>query len=463
MAELPRFDQRMSEAEGLMWRLDKDPHLSSTFANVTVLDRAPDVERLRRRLAHAALVIPRLRQRVLPAPANIGPPLWVEDPDFDLDFHVRHIALPKPSSLRHGLDLAALIAADPFERTRPLWQFTVIEGLPKGRAILLVKLHHTIADGEGSVRVSMQFLDLERDVPDPLPPDPDALEIGPTAAEPGTADVLRDFVTGSLRLPIGILRQMRDLAGDPAQLPGAGMAAVDTMRGMLSQLSEADGARSPLWTARSLRRHLEVLRAPLEETKAAAKRLGGSLNTALLTAAAHGAGAYHREFGGPVEELRASMAVSPRTATSGSNAFSLARFLVPTGEVELADRFRAIDDAARAARETTATASLDAMAAVASTLPTSIIARLARQQAQTVDFATSNVRAAPIPLYVAGARVLENYPIGPLMGVAFNLTLLSYDGSLDMGLHIDAAAVAEPARLRQHLERAFAELIALGR
>jgi hypothetical protein len=157
------------------------------------------------------------------------------------------------------------------------------------------------------------------------------------------------------------------------------------------------------------------------------------------------------------------MAVSTRTATSGSNAFSLARFLVPTGEVELADRFRAIDDAARAARETTATASLDAMAAVASTLPTSIIARLARQQAQTVDFATSNVRAAPIPLYVAGARVLENYPIGPLMGVAFNLTLLSYDGSLDMGVHIDAAAVAEPARLRQHLERAFAELIALGR
>jgi hypothetical protein len=95
-------------------------------------------------------------------------------------------------------------------------------------------------------------------------------------------------------------------------------------------------------------------------------------------------------------------------------------------------------------------------------LPTPLVTRLARQQARTIDFATSNIRGAPFPVYMAGAAVLENYPIGPLAGVAFNLTLLSYMGSLDLGLHVDRAAVAEPGLLRDLVEDAFSRLAALG-
>src|SRR5262249_30011721 len=156
---------------------------------------------------------------------------------------------------------------------------------------------------------------------------------------------------------------------------------------------------------------------------------------------------YHRRLGHPVDVLRASMAVSTRTETSGANAYTLVRLLVPSGEMPIAERFAIIRDAAATARAGSATANLDALATVASALPLSMVTAIARQQTQTVDFATSNVRAAPFPVYIAGAEVLENYPIGPLGGVAFNLTLLSYDGSLDMGLHIDARAIAEPALL----------------
>ena len=99
---------------------------------------------------------------------------------------------------------------------------------------------------------------------------------------------------------------------------------------------------------------------------------------------------------------------------------------------------------------------MQTLAAVAAALPTSLVTRLARQQAQTVDFATSNVKAAPMPVYIAGAQLLENYPLGPLAGVAFNLTLLSYDGSLDMGVNIDVAAVTEPELLRNLMEESFA-------
>ncbi len=466
MSEL-RFDRTMSDAEGLMWRLEKDPHLSSTFANVTLLDRAPDMAMFRRRMDRATQVVPRLRQRVQPSPANLTPPTWVEDTEFDLDHHLRRVALPKPAGLRDLLDLAALIVADPFDRTRPLWQFVVVEGLRGGKAALIEKLHHTITDGERGVELSLQFLDFERDAPEPPPVHPasgtgaDDDGDGPTSGpgDPSAADALRDVVVGGLRLPIGVARQVRELLADPASLPAAGAAAGATFRGLLSQLADVDGARSPLWTQRSLKRRIETARAPFRETRDAARRLGGTLNTAFLTIAAEAASRYHEELDSPVDALRASMAVSTRTEASGGNAFSLVRMLVPTDPMPIAERFAAIGEATVAAQERTRGAGVDTVAALATGLPTSLVTRLARQQAQTVDFATSNVRGAPMPMYLAGAQLLENYPVGPLGGVAFNVTLLSYDGSLDMGINIDAAAVAEPERLVRAVRRASKQLL----
>jgi diacylglycerol O-acyltransferase len=454
------FDRKMSDAEGLMWRLEKDPHLSSTFANVTVLDRPPDFARLRRRMERAAMVIPRLRQRVQPAPGNLSPPTWADDPDFDVDLHLRRVALPKPGTTRQLLDLAALVVADPFDRVRPLWQFVVVEGLRGGRAALIEKLHHTISDGERGVQLSLEFLDFERDAPEPPPVDPDTVETLAPPPQPSGADVVRDVLMSGLRLPLGVVRQVRELLADPMSVPDAGAAAAATLRGVVSQLSDTERARSPLWTERSLRRRVEVARAPFRETKDAAKRLGGTLNTAFLTAAADAAARYHIEMGAPVESLRASMAISTRTEQSGANAFSLVRMLVPTAEMPIGERFAAIQESTTMAREQSANAGLDTLAAIASTLPTSLVTRLARQQAQTVDFATSNVRGAPVPMYAAGAQLLENYAVGPLAGVAYNLTLLSYLGSLDMGINIDTAAVADPHLLARCLERSFRDLVA---
>ncbi len=449
-----RFDRAMSDAEGLMWRLEKDPHLSASFGTVTILDRAPDFDTFRRRMDRAAMVIPRLRQRVMPAPANISPPIWVDDPDFDIDLHVRRIACPKPGSLRQVLDLAALYMADPFDRTRPLWQFVVIEGMRGGKAAVIQKMHHTITDGERGVELSLQYLDFERDAPEPPPVDPDDVARA-EQPETGAADAVKEFVAGSLRIPFGIVKQVRELLADPSGIPAASSAAARTARGVVSQLSDTEHARSPLWTSRSLRRRIEPARAPFKETKAAAKRLGGTLNTAFLTAAAHAASEYHIQMGMPTECLRASMAISTRTKESGSNAFSLVRILVPTAEMPIADRFLAIQEATLVGREASAAAGLDTLAAVASTMPTSLITRLARQQGQTIDFATSNVKGSPVPCYIAGSQLLEIYPIGPLGGVAFNLTLMSYLGSLDMALNIDTAAVTEPGLLSDCLQRAF--------
>lgn len=461
---LPRFDVRMSDAEGLMWRLEKDPFLASTFGNVTLLDRPINFSLFKERLERATIAVPRLRQKVRPTPTALGAPKWIDDPDFSIDYHVRRVSLPEPGSIRQLLDLATLVVNDPFERTRPLWQFTVVDGLAGGRGALIMKLHHTVADGEGSVMLSLQFIDLTRNAPLPAPMLPPQEPEPSITDDDERVDLLRSSVSDALRVPIGLLKQVRDVLADPSRLPSLANQASDSLRGLVAQLGEVDTARSPLWQKRSLQRQLETVRVPYRELLEAGRALGGKLNTAFVTAIADGAGAYHRELGAPVESLRTSIAVSTRTEQSGSNAFSLAKLLVPTGDMPITERFTAVHEALTQAREGTKSASLDTMASLSATLPTSVLTRIARTQSQSIDFATSNVRSGGVPLYIAGGLITENYPIGPLGGVAFNATLLSYNHSLDIGIHIDSAAVEHPELLRDHIDRALNRLIlAAGR
>src|SRR5690606_9647258 len=165
-----QFERHMSDNEALMWNLEKDPALSSWFASLTILDRPPSLDRLRARLARAVVAVPRLRQHVVASVGRLSPPVWVDDPEFDLDRHVWRIAVPAPGTDADLHDLAIRLLQEPFDRARPLWQFIIIEGLADGRAALFQKMHHTITDGEGGVRLAEQFVDLEREPNEPDPP-----------------------------------------------------------------------------------------------------------------------------------------------------------------------------------------------------------------------------------------------------------------------------------------------------
>jgi WS/DGAT/MGAT family acyltransferase len=456
------YNRKMTDAEGLMWRLENDPHLSSTFAAISILDRSPDFAQFRQRMERASLVMPRLRQTVRVVPGNLAPPTWVADSNFDLDHHVRRVELPIGSDERVLLDLASLTIAAPFDRSRPLWEFTIVEGLEGGQAALIQKMHHTIADGESGVKLSLEYMDFERDAPARELPNPDHSDGAAERLEDDATEVVRDLLAATLRLPVGVARQVRDLLADPSQIANATSSAAETIRSIVAQLGDTDGARSPLWTERSLERHVETASAPFRPTKDAATALGGTLNTAFMTIAATAVSRYHVELDSPIDELRASMAISTRTDDSGANAFSLVRMLVPTSDMAIDERFMAIHKATDAAVNASKGASLDGLAALAATLPTQVVTRLARQQAQTVDFATSNVKGSPFAMFVAGSRILSNHAIGPLSGVAFNLTLLSYNGHLDMGLNTDPAAVKDPALLRRFLADSIDDFVAFA-
>jgi WS/DGAT/MGAT family acyltransferase len=429
----------LSDTEALMWSVERDPVLRSTFLNVTFLDRAPDVPRFRQRMAKAVELIPRLRQRI--ESAAIGrSAAWVDDPDFDLDYHVRHVALPGAGTDRQLLDDSAVAYQDAFDPSRPLWQLTIVEGLEGGRAALLAKMHHTITDGVGGVRMSAMFLDIERDAPiDP------ALDPGPAAesASPGIVDTIRRL--GG---------ELMNTARDPLAMA----------QSVSRQLVVTDSSKSPLWQGkRSMGRRFDTLRVDLAAAKAAAHKLGGTINDLYVAGVSGGVGAYHRALGAPVEELRMSMPVSTRTDKSaGGNAFAPSRVVVPVDIENPLERFNAVQERLNEVKGERSLGVAGSLSGLLTSLPSPLLVRLARSQVETVDFACSNVRGAPFDLYVAGGLVEANYPMGPTAGTACNVTLLSYRGSMDIGVNSDTAAVDQPELLATCIENSLNEVIAAG-
>lgn len=460
MSEHPlRSDRHMTDFESLMWTLEKDPHLTAAFANITLLDQPADLERLRANLRRGAARIPQFRRRVVQGLGRLAPPRWGDDPDFDIAFHVRSTRLPEPGTLAQLRALAIEFCHSPYDRDRPLWQFLVVDGLADGRGAVLQRMHHTITDGVGGVRMSEQFIDIERD---PEPPT-DVVEPDKFVVDSSVWSAVTDSVSHNVRRQIDTTTRVAGTAASmvrhPTRVHEAVRSGAGLSRALVHEVTSVDRRRSPLWTHRSLSGDLHLLRVPLDDVRRVAKKHGASINDVFVAGAAGGAGAYHRAWGRPVNELRMAMPVSTRSDRSaGGNAFGMARLLVPVDADPLV-RLGSIHDRLSGIRSAPALALIRSFSGVANMLPTPILIRTTRAQVETVDFTTSNVRGAPFPLYLAGGRILSNHPIGPLMGTAFNLTTISYNGSLDMGLHVDKGAVADSELLATCIQAAFDELL----
>jgi diacylglycerol O-acyltransferase / wax synthase len=472
------FQRRMSDFEALMWNVEKDPWLNPSGGVVVVCDRPPDVEDFRKRIAHATAVIPRLRERVVPGLGRLSPPSWAPDPEFDLDNHLRHVALPAPGTLRQLYDLAARLMQDPFDRTRPLWLFVIVDGLEGGRGAMFAKLHHTIADGIAALRLAELYLTLERDAPPPPDVDVDRLvresvdqDRAASSGAGGLGGVGASALATAGHLWRRQLGQARRVAGevvlwgaDPRRPLDLAARAAATIGDMRSQLGQGDGAPagSPLWRRRSRHRHFDVIRMPLDAVRESAKALGGTVNDVFVTGAVLGALRFHQQRETPLEALNISFVVSTRdTGGPDSNAFAPRRVQVPAGAMTVEERFAAIRAILAAGRGgASGGGAMGSVAGIANLLPTSLVTGVARSQTASMDFATSNIRGAPIPTYVSGARVLWSGTLGPVAGTAFNLTALSYDGSFDIGVHADPVAVGDCDDLLRCLESGFEELLA---
>ena len=206
-----------------------------------------------------------------------------------------------------------------------------------------------------------------------------------------------------------------------------------------------------------------MLSVPFDPAHHAAKALGGTLNDFFMTGAAEAAHRYHRELGASPEHFHVTFVVSTRTdPSSGENAFTPVPVELPGGAMDLTERFSSIHDLLGQRRaDVHGSGPMGLVATVANLVPTSVVTGLIRSQASHIDFATSNLPAFLDDTYVAGARTLHAYPFGPLAGTALNLTQISIAGSLDIGVHLDPAAVSDPELLRVSLEEAYQDLISL--
>jgi len=472
-----RFERKMSDAEALMWTVEKDPWLNPNGASVSVLDRRIEFDRIRSRIAYGAAMVPRLRDRVVSGLGRLSPPEWAPDPEFDLAYHVRHVALPEPGSQRQLLDLASQLYQDPYDRSRPLWYFVLIDRLDGGGCALFSKMHHSLADGIAGLRLSELYVDQRRDQPDPPPIDLDAVIAATPADVPAKeADTIVTAAARSLghawRRQLGIVRRT---AGEVAMWGADPQRPLDLAQGVVEQVqrlrTQATGrdpgavrGGSPLWIQRSRHRHFEALRVPLDAAQATAKRLDGTINAFFVAGAVIGALAYHDKRQVPVEALNISFVVSTRQDQAiGGNAFTPSRLQASGAPMTPDERFRQLHHAMVAKRaEVRGGGLMSSMAGVANLLPTSVVTRVGRSQSAKMDFATSNLRGARRPLYMCGAQVLQNIPLGPVAGTAFNITTVSYNGSLDSGLAIDPRAVDDPAELCRCIGDGYTELMAAG-
>ena len=475
MPEAAIPDEHMSGFESFMWDLERDPQLSSAFANLTLFDRAPDRRAFRSRMERAVGAVPRLGQRVVTSALPWELPRWVEDPDVDLDHHLRWVDLGGDGTRRDLYDLVATLSRQPLDRERPLWEFITIEGLQDGRAAMLQRLHHTITDGEGGIILSVEFLDFEREPAHPgrrrSRRSAEGQVADSSSTDTGTGALAADAPTVSgawWSRAVGSLGSAATSAASVASSAASATASLPGRAGDLAGVAQSTmrqvrvgHRRSPLWTDRSLGRWFGTTTLSLEDVVASARVLGGSVNDLFLAGAADAAGAVHRQHELDVPELRVSMPISTRhDRSAGGNAFSPTQMLVPTGPMDPADRVAAVHEIVASVRSERAIDALEGTASAAAMLPPAVIVRTGQHLAHSVDFVCSNVRAAPFDLFIAGAFMQSNYPLGPLAGTAFNVTTMSYRGWLFLGLTVDIAAVPDPVGLLEQLDRSYDALLA---
>lgn len=456
---------QMNPLETAMWRAEAaDPRLRVNVSLLELLDPAPHWDRLLAAHEWASRMVPRMRQRVVEPAFSLGTPTWATVGDLDLSQHVDRVQLPAPGSLRQLLDVVQEFAAAPFDRDRPLWQALLVEGLADGRAGYAVKSHHSVTDGLGAVQLMMR-LHSRTAAHDPHRPEP----LVPAAAEASRAGLLAGQIADAVRsAPTTALRRgMGILVALPRPWEVASRTAgrvVDAAR--WAGQAVAAPAGSPLLARRGGSWRFDVIDVPLADLKAGAKAAGGSLNDGLLAAVIGGFRRYHEGQGAPVDRLTVGFPMSLRTQDDpqGGNRFTGARFAAPMAERDPAARIAAVRQfvlSARAAGAAAAGAVPAALAPALGWLPAPVIAMVSGRLTSTNDVQVSSIPGVPYPVYIAGSRITQMYPFGPLPGCAAMITLISHAGECCIGINTDTSAIADPGRLADDLRAGLDEVVAL--
>lgn len=452
-------------------------HLGS-LAILELPESGLDFEAVLRLIESRLQLVPRYRQKVREVAFGLARPVWVDDPDFDITYHVRRSAVPSPGGEEQLHDLVARLTSRPLDTTRPLWEMYVVEGLAGNRCAVYTKSHSALVDGEHALEISQVILD-ERDVAPPAGDDlwmPEPAPSEPALVAAALAQLVSQPREGVETLQM-TLRDTTSVIGETADVLGKLVALVRT--------AAQPAPSSPLNAPISRNRRFAVARTDLGRYRKIRARYGCSINDVVLTVVTGAMRTWLLARGEPVSEASTLRALAPMSiceAHPGTNGTSVVEvcgddehgvphgrtssFLLdlPVGEpnpvIRLSHVAHATEAFARQSRQVTART----MIRLSGFAPASLHARGARVASslsqRMFNVMVTNAPGPQLPLYLAGMRMVEMYPVSPLLkNQTLSIALTSYDGHVHYGLNADRDALPDVDVVAASLHESLEELV----
>ncbi len=409
-------------------------------------------------------LVPRYRQKLATPPLQSGLPLWVDDPSFNLGYHVRHSALPPPRDEASLLRLASRVFSQPLDRGKPLWELWVVEAVEddsgEPRFALVSKSHHALVDGLAGIDILGALFDL-----DPAGrPDPRAAAWVPHP-EPSPAELTARGLVGTARRLAGVATAAAGEVADPRRLVARTRDVAEGI-GEVARTALQPPSPTPFNVPPGPHRRIAVVRAELSELKAIKDALGGTVNDVVLAVVAGGLAHFLRARGEePAEkELKACVPVSVRSAAHRRSLGNAITVMMAPLPVEIADpvaRLQRVREVMDGLKDSKQALGASALADAQDLTPPGLVAQASRLQfsARMYNLLVTNVPGPQLPLYLLGRRMRSVIPIPFLAGDrALAVAILSYDGKMDFGLLGDYDALPDLDQVAEGIEGALGEL-----
>jgi diacylglycerol O-acyltransferase / wax synthase len=424
---------------------------------------APTYDELVEQISGRLHLVPRYRQRLAFVPFNQGRPVWVDDPHFNIAFHVRHTALPSPGGEAQLKRLTGRVFSQALDRSRPLWEIWLVEGLSDERFALLSKTHHALVDGVSGVDIATVLFDTS---PDPMPvaaPDHEWV----ARPVPSGAQLLADALLERATVPAEIVRGVRATLRGPRQLATRIARAVGGV-GAMARAGLQAAPPSPLNVRIGPHRRFTWVRGDLQQFKTIKNALGGTVNDVVLTVVAGALGRYLRVHGEATEDLvlRAMVPISVRADVERGalgNRVAAMWAPLPIGLTDPVQRLLTISRDMDGIKESGQAIGAQVLTELTGFAPPTIMAQAARLQARQrlFNLVVTNVPGPQFPLYMLGRELEAMFPMVPLAeNQALGIAIMSYNGQLNFGLNADYDAMPDLEAVADELRASIEELAA---
>jgi WS/DGAT/MGAT family acyltransferase len=459
---MPNAD-RLSALDGSFLHLERDCAHMHVAGCIVFCGAPPTYDEVAAHVLSRLHLVPRYRQRLAFVPFGQGRPVWVDDPYFNVAFHLRHTALPRPGSEEQLKRLAGRVFSQALDRSRPLWEVWLVEGLADDRFALLSKTHHALVDGISGVDIATVLFDAS---PDP-PPVPGPEHEWVPSPLPSRARLLGDALLERATVLAEIARTAKASLGGPEYVAGRVTRLLEGV-GALARAGLQVAPPSPFNARIGPHRRFTWVRADLEEVKAVKNAFGATVNDVILAAVAGALGSYLRRHGTSTDELvlKAMVPVSVRAEIERGalgNRVAAVWAPLPVGVAEPVARLRQIADAMDGVKESGQAVGAQVLTELSGFAPPTVMAQAARLVAHQRLFNTvvTNVPGPQFPLYMLGRELDAVLPMVPLaQNQALGIAVMSYNGQLNFGLNADYDALADLEALAGELRASVNELVA---